>query len=107
MKHTFYSVAPRYTAGSPARVDRETADRVGREEVRAYDIRQALREAAGLPVEANLQERARDLRGIVVLAGEGRKRWECRDLITGELYHVPFGGSIHTLVAAGRFELIA
>ncbi len=36
MAHTFYQVAPKYTAGSPAQVDEQTARRVAAEEARSY-----------------------------------------------------------------------
>jgi hypothetical protein len=80
-----YNVRPRYTPGSPAAVDEDTARRVGREERDAYE--HAL---SGIMGERE-RERA-ELLGLEGIAytlhehGSGRKfRWVQTDLITGRV----------------------
>lgn len=61
MRGSWYSVAPRYTAGSPAQVDQATAARVVEEERRAYPP--TLEGVYG--AEAKAEAEAKGLRGIV------------------------------------------
>lgn len=75
-----FNVYPRYTAGSPAQVDRATAERVAAEERVAHG-----HVLAGRCGSAE-QERAQrlGLDGIAEEAWEQRGKLQFRDLITGE-----------------------
>lgn len=85
MRFNSYNVRPRYTPGSPAAVDRKTAEQVAREERDAYG--HALTGIMG----ENERERA-ELLGVEGIAytlheqGSGRRfRWVQTDLITGRV----------------------
>lgn len=70
---TFYQVAPRYTSGSPAQVDEQTALRVARKEVQAHG-------------DLDAGEVDRGLDGIVEVVtdfADGRR--VVRDLITAKI----------------------
>jgi len=77
MPTNLYHVAPRYTPGSPAQVDFETAWRVAREERAAYAARDRREQA-----DAGLQ-------GIVYATLEYGGHVHVRDEITGEWFAVP------------------
>jgi hypothetical protein len=81
-----FNVAPRYTCGSPALVDRHQAVQAAREEEGAYQHATIGRYGP------KLEERARTqgLLGIVEVRVETRKGWDVLDLITGERYTRPF-----------------
>jgi peptidoglycan/xylan/chitin deacetylase (PgdA/CDA1 family) len=81
-----FNVAPRYTSGSPALVDRNQAVQVAREEEGGYQ------HAAIGRYGPKLEERARTqgLLGIAEVRVETRKGWDVLDLITGERYIRPF-----------------
>jgi hypothetical protein len=85
MSHAHWNVAPRYSAGSPAMVDEDTADAVALDEI---DMHRAA--SQGLWGEA---ERLRALRlglaGIVELREEHRG-WHVYDRITQERFVRPF-----------------
>lgn len=78
----FFNVAPRYTPGSPAMVDGETAFRVAASELVGYDYARDARYG-----EEDV-ERAQKLgpAGIVTAVRElpRGKGWDVLDLITGE-----------------------
>lgn len=76
-----YRVAPRYTPGSPALVDRATAERVAREERAAYD--RILSGRYGAHAETIADAKARGLGGIV--EEQHVKAWSIVfvDLLTG------------------------
>jgi hypothetical protein len=81
-----YSVAPRYTPGSPGLVDRRIAERVAREEARAYE--EAITGADG---EAETRKaKALGLCGVAEYreeVGSGKKHgWNVLDLCTGETF---------------------
>ena len=77
-----YSVAPRYTCGSPAQVPLQTAQRVAREEERGY--RQAL---TGLTGAEDLQKAQKlGLRGIVEHRVEVKHGWRVEDMCTDERF---------------------
>lgn len=84
----YYNVMPRYSSGSPAQVDVDTACKVAISEKRSYEA--ALEGVYG---EAQ-QERAErlGLRGIAEGVREVRKLkgWEVTDLLTCEVYVRPF-----------------
>jgi hypothetical protein len=80
-----YNVAPRYTCGSPASVDKATATLVASEERRAYEA--AL---TGVYGDADKTKAERlGLRGIVEYReekGSGKNHgWHVEDLCTGEM----------------------
>lgn len=71
-----YHVAPRYTPGSPAQVDYQTADRVAREEALAY-----------LNIDRFSDDRG--IEGIVYATTELRGTMFVEDLMTQQWYAVP------------------
>lgn len=77
-----YDVKPRYTAGSPAQVDLETATRVADQERRGYD--EALEGSYGA-VEREKAERL-GLKGIVEERVEKIDCWIVCDLLTSEKF---------------------
>lgn len=78
----YYHVAPRFTAGSPAQVDLDTANRLVKEEISAaYRTMQAQDKCDVEPSE---------LQGIVYATFERDGMVEVRDLITGEWFTVPY-----------------
>lgn len=84
MRSIYFTVAPRYTCGSPAMVRQEIAERVALEEKRAYE-----HVLEGLEGEARKAKAERlGLRGIAECKwekGAGKKHgWEVEDLCTGE-----------------------
>jgi hypothetical protein len=81
-----YSVSPRHSCGSPARVDEATAIHVAEQEVREY--RCALEGHYGS--EKKLEAERAGLDGIVVLMFDKRNHWEAHDVITGKVYVWPF-----------------
>lgn len=86
MRHGYYTVAPRYTCGSPALVDGRTAERVAKEEQGVIDW--VLQGYEG--EERRLRAEKLGLRGIAefkIERGSGRKHgWEVHDLCTGERF---------------------
>lgn len=82
MARVYYNVAPRYTAGSPAMVDQDTALRVVDQERQAYEYTMA---GARSP-DAARQAAADGLGGIVEEVTERADCWLVTDLITGEQY---------------------
>lgn len=89
MKIVTYHVAPRYSGGSPAMVDYDTAARVAMEELRAY--------AEALEGPRAERERAERLgiAGIVESHLESPQGWNVGDLLTGETSFRPFKESTH------------
>lgn len=86
MPNHLYHVAPRYTAGSPAQVDRETAARVWIAELEAY----AAQQPEGFTLSQN--ERAKqDLAGIVYATQENHEGTQVfvEDIIIDWWYVVP------------------
>jgi hypothetical protein len=87
---SFYSVRPRYSAGSPASVSREICEHVAEQEKEGY-------EHALSGIYGERQKRramALGLRGICVYkrdrsSGPNRGKWEVADLVTGEEYTLP------------------
>lgn len=73
-----YNVAPRYTPGSPALVDRATAERVAKEEDESYKL--AITGHAGEEAKLRAMEEGRF--GIVEERWEERNRMHYRDLLT-------------------------
>lgn len=86
MKNSHFNVSPRYTPGSPAMVDEDTAVRVAAEERRAYE--RALSGRYG----TEEQDRALKLgvSGVVESRAESRRSWIVLDMITGERFERPF-----------------
>ena len=86
MKHVSFSVAPRYTPGSPAQVDELTARRVAEEERQSLAF---LLEGCEGPDAKTRAERL-GLRGISeqrMETGAGKKQgWRVLDLCTGETF---------------------
>lgn len=75
-----YSVYPRYTAGSPAMVPRETAEHVAQEELRCH--RRAL---TGIYGDDKKRRAEKDgVSGIVEEVWEQNNKLHFRDLITRE-----------------------
>jgi hypothetical protein len=72
-----YHVAPRYTPGSPALVDYETAKRVAREERAAADA------------DAYADGDQKDVEGIAYSTLEIRGTVYVTDFLTGQSYRVP------------------
>lgn len=87
-KKIYYQVRPRYTPGSPAQVDRETALRVAVEEARAYE-----RTLTGV-FGAEETERARreGLGGIAESFSEAKSGFHVHDLITDKRWLRRFTG---------------
>lgn len=91
MKIVTYHVAPRYSGGSPAMVDYDTAARVAMEEMRAY----------AEALEGSRAEREREraerlgIAGIVESRLESAQGWNVGDLLTGETSFRPFKESTH------------
>lgn len=92
-----YNVAPRYTCGSPAMVDRQTCEKVAAEEKEAYahaldgssgERDRSVAEAAGLDF-------------IAYTMRELKKTWEVDDLITGKRHVWPFTGACPACGAKG------
>lgn len=81
MPQTYYHVAPRYTAGSPAQVSREIAERVVLQEQDGYQ--RALEGVYG--AEDQRKAETLGLAGIVYTTTEIRSKWIKHDLITDEL----------------------
>ncbi len=81
-----FNVAPRYTPGSPAPVDMDTALRVASDEEGGYQHAHVGRYGA------KYQEIAQKLGtlGIVEVRAETRKGWDVLDLLTGERFTRPF-----------------
>lgn len=94
---TMYQVRPRYTPGSPAQVDRETAVRVAIEEARAYE--QTLTGVYG----AEEVERARreGLDGIAEAYVEGKGGFHVHDLITDKRWLRRFTGPLVRCLMCG------
>lgn len=90
-----YHVAPRYTPGSPAQVDHETADRVAREEASAF--------------LAGPAEEERGIEGIVYATTELRGTMFVEDLMTQQWYAVPLkywqGHQWYARTDRARFEI--
>lgn len=82
-KKIYFHVAPRYTPGSPAMVDLETADRVAKQELEAF------RHAAEGIYGEHEQRKARGLGlcRIVEARNAIRIGWFVQDLITGHKFH--------------------
>jgi hypothetical protein len=78
MPKTYYHVAPRYTAGSPAQVSREIAERVILQEQDGYQ--RALEGVYG--AEDQQKAETLGLTGIVYTTTEIRNRWIRHDLLT-------------------------
>jgi hypothetical protein len=80
--NTYYNVAPRYTAGSPALVDYTTAMQVAKEEARAYP--HCLDGTYGPELQARAKELG--LHGIVESRTNYAHHYLAEDLITGRRY---------------------
>lgn len=80
-----YSVAPRYTAGSPGLVDPATGQTVAAEEKRAYQ--RALEGMYG--PEDQERAKAAGLEGIVYIVTEKGGNMHIRDVITEQFFKVP------------------
>lgn len=78
----YYSVAPRFTPGSPAQVPLETATRVVGEEQHGYDA--AMHGVYGRPFAVDAATRG--LKGIVEERVEMSDCWIVRDMITGDKF---------------------
>ena len=97
MSDGYFTVAPRYTCGSPALVSHEIAHRVAKEEKSSYEYI-----LEGLEGEER-KERAKrlGLRGIAEWKcerGRGKKHgWEVKDLITGEVLFRHTPEALHAL----------
>lgn len=78
---TYFNVRPRFTCGSGARVDEETALRVASQEKESHEAC-----LTGMFGEADLHraKAPNALRGIVESITESRGGWHVIDLITGE-----------------------
>jgi hypothetical protein len=83
---TYCNVVPRFTAGSPAMVDRQTAVAVARDERQGYE-----RARTGVYGHAE-QEKVETLgvRGIVEDVRELAGCWEVHDALTDERFIRPF-----------------
>lgn len=81
-----YNVAPRYSPGSPALVDRETAKKVALDEEDAYFFAMEGRYGA----EKQQRAETEGLKGIVEALVETRKGWDILDLLTGDRFTRPF-----------------
>lgn len=75
-----FNVAPRYTCGSPAMVDHDTAERVAQEERTAYE--RALTGIYG--EEDKLKAETMGLNGIAEAVTERRGGFDVIDMITGQ-----------------------
>lgn len=82
MANTFYQVAPRYTPGSPAQVDEQTARRVAAEESSSFT--HYLEGVYG--EEAKVEAEALGLGGIVEHVTQHAGHAVVDDLITGKRY---------------------
>jgi hypothetical protein len=84
-KWGYISVAPRYTAGSPAQVPESLALRVARQELDGHT-----RALSGIYGEKEQQDAVNlGLRGIVYLVTEKGRHIIVQDLITQEIFLVP------------------
>ncbi len=81
-----FNVRPRYTSGSPASVNMDTAYKVVEQERRAHE--HALSGAWG--EQERLRALALGLRACAEGVEELRMCWRVSDLITGEMYDRPF-----------------
>lgn len=81
-----FNVAPRYTCGSPAPVNREIALAVASEEIADYE--RTISGAYGEEQKARAEKLG--LAGIVECRIERSKHWRVLDLITGEVFDRPF-----------------
>lgn len=81
-KHRYFNVAPRYTPGSPAQVDFDTATRVVDEERRAYEYTLAGARSPDVARQAALD----GLAGIVEERLEKADCWVVTDMITGRKF---------------------
>lgn len=85
-RKTHFSVAPRYTCGSPAQVPEHIARRVAEEEKQAYE-----RSLTGIYGDADKElAEKKGLAGIAEERTETAKGWQVRDLCTGEAFLRPF-----------------
>jgi hypothetical protein len=80
-----FNVAPRYSGGSPAGVDVDTALRVAKSEVEEYESILAGEEGE----EALMRARKLGISCIVEVRRELPKAWDVLDLITGERFERP------------------
>ena len=87
-KNVWFNVAPRYTAGSPALVPRETAMRLADNEAGAYV--HALTGRYGKEEQEKAEKLG--LMGICEVTHETRKGLDVLDLCTGERYVRPLNG---------------
>jgi hypothetical protein len=96
-RKTYYQVAPRYTAGSPAQVDRKTAERVAVEERASYQ--HYLDGVYG----AEEAERARTLGlgGIAESYAEVKGNMHVHDLITDKRWLRRFTGALVRCMVCG------
>lgn len=85
-RQMYYNVAPRYSPGSPAQVDYETALRVANDERWAYAI--AIQGIYGADEQKLAREKG--LKGIVEERRERSGCWIVTDLVTGEKFIRPF-----------------
>ncbi len=81
-RNVSFSVAPRYTPGSPGLVDEETALRVASQEKETYEV--AAEGAYGVDFQRIAREKG--LGGIVEKRIERGQGWDVTDLITGRLF---------------------
>jgi len=85
-KNPHFNVAPRFTPGSPALVDRDIAVRVAMEEEDSFDYAKEGRYGDRFKETAE----TKGLNGIVEVRAETRKGWDVLDLLTGERFVRPF-----------------
>lgn len=81
-----FNVSPRYTCGSPAAVDMDTALRVALEEKEAYEV-------AKEGIYGADDKKKAESEGLHLIAFEMRetsKGWQVHDLITGKQWFWPF-----------------
>ena len=94
VRHTqfHFNVAPRYTCGSPAMVDEDTARRVALQERDGHE-----RTLTGVYGDEEVERAHRlGLNGIAEIFYETKKNWHIHDLITGEVRTREFGVSAVT-----------
>lgn len=84
-RNLFFHVAPRYTAGSPAQVDEETATKVAIQEyIEAGHVEQGV-----FGEEQQATHARRGCRGIAFTTYEKNRTMWVQDIITQELFAVP------------------
>jgi hypothetical protein len=97
VKHSHYNVNPRYTAGSPAAVDRATADKVAAEEIDSCAM--AMSGVMGqwnadfakmVGVGPHREDKGQELQSPAEYVEEHSNHWLVQCLCTGKLFIRPF-----------------